>query len=194
MFSPYFDAPIMAEANHLPPNVSGYSIAILQAGSFVGRATSGIMADRFGVWRVYLGMALFAAGVLFAFWCATPMPTVAACFGMALYGFASGAWITLVSAVTAAISPTSEIGMRIGMVWTAVSLPILVGPVICGLLVEMAHGKFTYAGIFCGATYLLGAGVTVIPQVVGVLRHRAPGESHAGEEKEKAETQWQEKV
>jgi MFS family permease len=131
MFSPYFDAPVLATANHLPESVAKYSIAILQAGSFLGRATSGFLADRLGAWRVFVSMGLLTAIVLFSFWTA-PVNAAATVAGMACYGYTSGAWITLVSAVTVAISAPHEAGMRVGMMWTVVSIPILAGPVVCG--------------------------------------------------------------
>ncbi|GMK58052.1 hypothetical protein CspeluHIS016_0500840 [Cutaneotrichosporon spelunceum] len=165
MFTPYFDAPVMAAGNNLSPAIRDYAIAILQAGSFVGRACSGLIADRFGVWRVYFFLALLTSATLFAFWCATPMPAPAAVVGLVGYGFASGAWITLVSAVTAAIAPAEELGTWIGVLWTAISLPILAGPVVSGVLIEKGGGTFTYAGVFCGATYLVGTGITAFPRV-----------------------------
>lgn len=182
MFTPYFDAPIMAASNRLSPAIRHYSIAILQAGSFLGRAFSGLLADRFGAWRVYVAMALLTAGTLFTFWCATPMPAPAAVVGLWTYGFTSGAWITLVSAVTAAISPQGEIGTWIGVLWTAISPPILAGPVVSGVLIEMGKGGFTYAGVFCGGTYLVGTAVTVIPLVVRALRKRKVQEEMVNEE------------
>lgn len=183
MFTPYFDAPIMAAANRLSPSIRNYSIAILQSGSFLGRATSGILADKLGAWRVYVAMALLTAGTLFAFWCATPMPAVAAVLGLWGYGFTSGAWITLVSAVTASISPAGEIGTWIGVLWTAISPPILAGPVVAGVLIEKGGGAFTYAGVFCGATYVVGTAVTAIPLV---LRRRT-GEVERDTEKSEME-------
>ncbi|TXT06913.1 uncharacterized protein COLE_06244 [Cutaneotrichosporon oleaginosum] len=184
MFTPYFDAPAIA-----PAPLREYAIAILQAGSFAGRATSGVIADRYGAWRVYVALALLTSATLFAFWCATPMPTAAAVAGLCGYGFASGAWITLVSAVTAAIAPPEELGTWIGVLWTAISLPILAGPVISGVLIEKAGGAFTYAGVFCGATYLVGTGLTVMPWVLGRVASR---QKENDEEQEKPETAHQE--
>lgn len=131
LFSPYFDAPVLAEANGVPAAVKTYAIAILQAGSTLGRAASGVMADAFGIWRVFLATGLATAVVLFAFW-TVPVGTAPTVLGMLLYGFTSGAWIMLLSAVTVSISKPEEVGMRVGMCWTVVSLPILAGPVICG--------------------------------------------------------------
>ncbi|ORY28265.1 major facilitator superfamily domain-containing protein [Naematelia encephala] len=167
--SPYFNAPTLATSNYLPTNIASYSVAILQAGSFTGRALSGVLADAVGVWHMYVLMALLQAVVIFAFWTASPLPAAAVVVGLAGYGFASGAWITLVAASMGAISPTREFGMRLGMLWSLSSIPLLIGPVICGVLVGVDSGKFSYAAIFCGFTFLIGAALAVSPRALEML-------------------------
>lgn len=156
VFSPYFNAPVLVAQNRLPPHIAEYSIAILQAGSFVGRASAGVLADALGVWTVFGTMSFASAAVLFAFWTGAPGVgcTVA---GLVLYGIVSGAWFTLVAAACASISPVREIGMRLGMLWTVVGPPILAGPVVCGVLISADGGKFNSAGIFCGVSMLIAA-------------------------------------
>jgi len=128
---PFFDAIPFAEVNNVKPNVAEYSVAIIQTGSFAGRAVAGPLADAYGVWNVF-GTATFASAVVvFAFWTGAPGPGVAIT-GLVLFGVTTGAWMTLVTAATAAISPVTEVGMRIGMLWTVGAIPNLVGPVICG--------------------------------------------------------------
>lgn len=155
-------------ASHANPNVTAYSIAIIQAGSFIGRVSSGFLADRFGVWTVF-GTAGFASSIsVFALWTAN-VGTAGSVIGLLVYGAASGAWITLVAACVASISPTCEIGMRLGMLWSAIALPILPGPVVSGKLIAAAAGKFTLAAAFVGSTLLLGAALCVGPAVYGRL-------------------------
>lgn len=107
-------------------------MAILQVGSFLGRALSGVLADKFGVWNMYTLSGLTSAISLFAFWIASPLPDAVIVLGLIIYGFGSGAWITLVAASCGAISPVREFGMRLGMLWSLSSIGILAGPVICG--------------------------------------------------------------
>ncbi|KAK8869646.1 hypothetical protein IAR55_000214 [Kwoniella newhampshirensis] len=168
-FSPYFNAPTLASSNNLSANLSSYSIAILQAGSFLGRASSGVLADAFGVWTVFITVTVGCSISIFAFWVASPIAPAAAVVGLVAYGFFSGAWITLVAASTGAISPTREFGMRLGMLWSLTAIPGLVGPVICGVLIS-SHGQiFKYAGIFVGSSHIVGAVVTIAPRIVEIL-------------------------
>jgi MFS family permease len=155
VFSPYFNAPVLA-ANLLPPNLEGYAVALLQAGSFAGRAAAGVLADALGVWFVFGGTSFASAAVLFAFWTGA-QGTAVGVLGLVTYGIVSGAWFTLVAAACASISPVCEIGMRLGMLWTLVGPPILAGPVVCGVLISADGGRFNSAGFFCGATMLLAA-------------------------------------
>ncbi|KAL7424204.1 hypothetical protein Q5752_001790 [Cryptotrichosporon argae] len=169
-FSPYFNAPTLAASNTSNARINAYAIAIMQAGSFAGRASAGVLADRFGIWRVSaasgFGMAIFLA----AFWIGTPLGAAGTLLGLVTFGAASGGWLTLVAATVGAISPTREFGMRLGMLWTVVSLPILAGPVVCGLLVTAANNKFTYAGIFCAATMAIGETLSIAPILAARLR------------------------
>ncbi|RSH82639.1 uncharacterized protein EHS24_007631 [Apiotrichum porosum] len=162
LFTPYFFAPSYTQSNGVSANLVDYSIAIMQAGSFAGRAAAGPLADKFGVWTVFGTVTFANAVVIFAFWTGAPGAGTAIA-GLVLFGFVSGAWLTLLTAATAAISPVKEIGMRIGMLWTVGAIPNMVGPVICGVLIGAAGDKFMYAGVFTGCTFLLGGGLIMGP-------------------------------
>lgn len=166
----YFNAPTLSTGNKLSANLIGYSVAILQAGSFIGRIGYGVLADRFGVARVFGSLAFSTAATYYAFWIANTGP-VGTCFGLFLFGCFSGAWFTLAASATAHISPPEEVGTRIGMMWTSIAIPALLGPVICGYLVSMAgESRFTYAGIFAGSTMLVSGVLYVAPHIWRLLR------------------------
>ncbi|WWC60977.1 uncharacterized protein I303_103554 [Kwoniella dejecticola CBS 10117] len=168
--SPYFDAPNLITSNNVTGPIADYSIAILQVGSFFGRASSGVLADKFGVWLVFILSILGCAISILAFWVASPIGSGAVVVGLVGYGFASGAWVTLVAASTATISPIREFGMRLGMLWSVTSVPSLIGPVICGVLISASGGTFKYAGLFVGLTQFLGAFITIAPRLLDYVR------------------------
>lgn len=107
-------------------------MTILQAGSMVGRAACGFLADRIGVYRVFTGSAVCCGITVLAFWTGWPLPTPVVVIGLFLYGLVSGPWITLVPTACAAISPVKELGMRVGIIWSLSGLTLLAGPVIGG--------------------------------------------------------------
>ncbi|GMK54274.1 hypothetical protein CspeluHIS016_0108600 [Cutaneotrichosporon spelunceum] len=172
IMSPYFNASILAQGNKTSPAIVSYAVAILQAGSFVGRIAAGRLADRYGVWIVFGAIPFATSITLFAFWVG-PVGTAPTIIGLILYGAFSGGWFTLAAAATAAISPIEEIGTRIGMMWNGIALPMLIGPVVTGKLIEIGDNKFTYAGIWVGCTMFLAGILSIGPLVVDYLQRRA---------------------
>ncbi|WOO84279.1 MFS transporter asaE [Vanrija pseudolonga] len=179
--SPMFDAPIVSAANNLPQNITDYAVAILASGSFLSRPVVGILADTFGVWNVFGTISFATSACMFAFWVVSPLPTAAVIVGFFAYGFGSGGWITLVAAVVANISPAHEIGLRVGLVWSICGPMVLIGPVVCGVLIQADGGKFGYAGIFCGVTFFIGSVIEIAPRLIQCARGMLGDKSVAGE-------------
>lgn len=167
VFSPYFNAAAYARGT----GIEGYAVTILQAGNFVGRITCGPLADWLGTWRVFVSFAALSAVWLFAFFVAR-LGTAAIVVGLAGYGFASGGHITLIPAVTASISPAHEIGLRIGLLWTVLAVPMLVGPVISGELIQAGGGAYRWAGVWNGLQFVMSSTVLGLPGTVQWWRRR----------------------
>lgn len=158
VFSPYFNAAAYARGS----GIEGYAVTILQAGNFVGRIASGPLADWIGTWRVFVSFAALSAVWLFAFFVAD-MGTAATVVGLAGYGLASGGHITLIPAVTATISPAHEIGLRIGLLWTVLAIPMLIVPVISGELIQRGGGEYKWAGVWNGLQFVLSSSILGAP-------------------------------
>lgn len=77
-------------------------------------------------------MGMISSITLFGLWTPTSLPDAAVVVGLMAYGYGQGAWQTLLAASCAAISPVTEIGMRLGMLWSLCGPPGLVGPVVFG--------------------------------------------------------------
>jgi hypothetical protein len=43
---------------------------------------------------------------------------------------------------------------------------------MCAVLISANDQKFTYAGIFCGLTAVIGTGIAIMPRVVEILSRR----------------------
>ncbi|TXT07516.1 hypothetical protein VHUM_03236 [Vanrija humicola] len=132
ILSPFFHALPYAASNNVPERIGEYAIAMAGAGSVVGRLVSGVVADRIGVWYVFGSIGFTTAVVLFAFWTPPGIGTAPTVIGLVTYGWFSGAWFAMVGSATASISPVEEVGMRIGMLISCLSVPSLIGPVVTG--------------------------------------------------------------
>jgi predicted MFS family arabinose efflux permease len=75
----------------------------------------------------------------------------------ALYGFSSGAFVSLAPSLVAQISDIREIGVRNGSLFAVISVAALTGSPIGGALITADNGGFTYLIIFCGATMAAGS-------------------------------------
>lgn len=197
MFSPYFNVPLYTTSNNSSATITYYSVAFVQAGSFIGRGASGFLADAFGVWNIFVASGLSLTVTLLAFWTGVPLPDAVVVIGIFTYGIASGAWIALVAASCAAISPTREFGMRLGMLWSSTALLQTFGPVICGgesfvpakgesadrsALVTQGNNTFTYAAIFCAIAALIGTAITIAPRILEIVQLRSASKSQEIEE------------
>lgn len=74
-----------------------------------------------------------------------------------LYGFASGAFVSLAPAQIAHISKVEQIGIRTGVLFATVSFAGLAGNPIAGAIVANDHGKFVNLNVFAGVLLLAGA-------------------------------------
>jgi MFS family permease len=75
----------------------------------------------------------------------------------ALYGFASGAYVSLLPAQMAQISKIEQIGVRVGVTFACISFAGLVGNPIAGAIVSHNNGKYWGLNVFAGVMLLAGA-------------------------------------
>lgn len=136
-------------------NLASYLIPILNASSIFGRILPGILADRIGRFNVMIFTTGFSAVIVFALWLPASgnIPIIFFCV---LYGFSSGAFVSLGPACIAQISPIREMGVRTGSFFLCVALGGLTGNPIGGALIAQNDGGFLYLQIFCGMTMVGG--------------------------------------
>lgn len=98
----------------------------------------------------------FSAIIVLALWLPAQAnaPIIVFCV---LYGFSSGAFVSLGPSLIAQISPIREIGVRNGTFFLFVSVGGLTGSPIGGALISRDNGNFTYLQVFCGVTMVAGA-------------------------------------
>lgn len=145
------------------PDLVFYTLAILNAGSVVGRVIPGFIADQVGLLNIYAASTVGAAILAFA-WIACRSITSIVVFAI-LYGFCAGCAAALQPAVLASLCPESNlVGTWVGMGSLFSSTGLLLGNPLGG---QIFRGE-DWLGIqlFCACLVLVCALATGITRVL----------------------------
>jgi MFS family permease len=114
---------------------------------------------------MYIFVCAMTAILILALWIPATSNALNIVFA-ALFGFFSGAYISLSPALIAQISPPKEFGYRNGLMFLAAAIPGLVTNPIAGAILARNHGSYTgmkvYGGVFC----LAGTALVVVARVM----------------------------
>lgn len=185
LFIPYFYISSYAESfsDDLGPAVNRASpphasistpLAVLNAASVLGRTIPPLIADILGPYNTLFPCAFLSGLFCFVLWLPAQQgagfqPLVIAF--TVLYGFSSGGVIAVVPPCVARISDATLIGTRMGMLYTVISIPSLLGGPVAGAL--LAHDHSSYADMIvvagsamvAGSLFILGSRFTVNRQL-----------------------------
>lgn len=156
MFLPFNYIVVSAKRNGMSSTLANYLVSILNAASVVGRILPGWIGDKVGRYNIMI-MISYASGILtLALWLPATgnVPTI---LFAGLYGFTTGAFVSLAPACLAQISEIREIGVRNGALFACVSLAALTGVPIGGALVTNYNGDFLGLQIFAGCMLIAGS-------------------------------------
>ncbi|KAK1984981.1 major facilitator superfamily domain-containing protein [Colletotrichum cereale] len=139
-----------------------YLVAILNAGSILGRLFPAWLAGRCGPVNVLLGVSVSVAAVTLC-WLAVRTAAGSVAFALA-YGFTSGGLVSLPPTVVSILVPDLGLhGTWLGMLSTTNAFGSLAGPPIAGVLLKVTGG-------YLGVQLLSGLGMTVMTVLVLLLR------------------------
>lgn len=171
LYFPFFYASIYgSRITGLADEVSFYLLPVLNAGSIFGRIVPGLVADKVGSLNTIIPCAVIAAILAFAWLGITNAPGLWV-FSV-LYGFFSGAIVSLPPTIVALISPDlSLVGTRMGMSFTFAGMGLLIGNPIAGSILNVQDGTFKPAIAFSAATLMAGA-VALLVVRAWVVRSR----------------------
>lgn len=156
MYTPFFFASNRALELGASDSLAFYTIAFINAGSTIGRLVAAV-GDQWGAFNVLIVSALGSTLSLLAFWIpSVKLGALIAC--TPTYGFFVGMFISIIPACVALTGPASEIGLRVGLLWTIVAVFAFTGPPIGGAIVGEHPGELGYqlAGVFSGIVTLAG--------------------------------------
>ncbi|KAF4472878.1 hypothetical protein FALBO_225 [Fusarium albosuccineum] len=158
---------IAAQATQLgmSQDLAQYLIPILNAASLFGRILPGIAADKLGAYNTQTVMAFFSSILVLALWLPASSNAALIVFA-ALYGFGSGAFVTLCPTLMAQISPIREIGLRNGMQFGVLAIPALISNPIGGAFIASDKGGYTHVKIWTGVILMAGACMYALTRVL----------------------------
>ena len=160
MFLPFTFIILSAQYNGMSANLSGYLLAILNATSIFGRTLPGWIADKMGRFNTMVVTSFLSTILVLALWLPAKGNVPYILFA-ALFGFSSGAFVSLAPALIVQISDVRQIGIRTGSMFAAISVAALCGNPIGGALVSHADGNYLHLQIFCGVVMFAGSCVFV---------------------------------
>ncbi|EHK43755.1 hypothetical protein TRIATDRAFT_293107 [Trichoderma atroviride IMI 206040] len=156
MFLPFNYVLLQAEKAGFSPTLIPYLLPILNAVSIFGRLLSGVAADKVGRFNMMVSLTFFSALVCLVVW--IPIKSVAGIiFFVSIFGFASGGFIGICTALVAQISDISQIGTRVGTLFAIESVGALIGSPIGGAIVAAQHGDYLGLQLFCGCSMMMGS-------------------------------------
>lgn len=170
LYFPFFYAPIYgSRVAGLSEDVSFYLLPVLNASSIFGRILPGLIATKVGPLNAMIPCSIITSILAFA-WLGISSAAGLWVFCV-LYGFFSGAFITLAPTILVFLCPDmSLVGTRMGMSWIFAGFGYLIGNPIAGAIVNVHEGKFHGAEVFSATTQLGGAFMFVFLRLI-VMRN-----------------------
>ncbi len=133
--------------------------------SLFGRLVAGYGADIVGRWNMFIIACTISGISEFAVWILAKHSSVAIGFAI-MFGFASGAFISLSAALPIAVSPLPEIGYRMGVVFLAISIPALTMAPIGGAILQNSADSWLDVKIFGGVMCLAGSAMILVSRLL----------------------------
>jgi len=165
IFTPYFYIADYTQSLNVSSNTAFCVLSIMNAGGTFGRIAPAWLSDKIGRFNLLCPSAFLCGFTCLVFWMFAKDSVSIAVFA-AVYGFLSGALISVINPCVAQISDMREIGTRIGALYTLISVPSLFGGPIAGALVQRQHGAYTGSIALAGSSMILGSVLLLISKLM----------------------------
>jgi MFS family permease len=160
-FVPINYLPVQALRAGMNANLAQYILPILNSGSLFGRLLAGFLGDKIGRYNIFIVVCYLSGIWILALW--LPGSSNAALIAFAiLFGFFSGAYVSLITPLVMQISPMKELGFRTGIVIFAAAVGGLTTNPINGAILDDTggwDGLKVFSGVMCivGTTFVFAA-------------------------------------
>ncbi len=165
IFVPINYLPSEAVAMGMTEDLAQYLVAIFNAASLFGRLTAGFMSDKLGKYNTFTISCGIAGVAVLALWIPGTSQSATIAFAV-IFGFFSGAYVSLIGALVAQISPLPEIGFRTGISFLMSSIPALVGSPVAGAILD--NSGWPSLKVFGGVFILFGTVVVFGCRIIHV--------------------------
>lgn len=153
VFIPYAYIPSYAIHAGMAPQRAYLLNPLLNAGAIPGRALPGYVADRFGVFNTMCATSLTCSIFIVTLWLSAGNGEGAITAFAVIFGFWSGAAISLTPVCIASVCKIEDYGKRNGTTFSIASVGTLVGIPIAGAIISANGGSYSGLIAFAGATY-----------------------------------------
>ncbi|CAK7244541.1 MAG: hypothetical protein STHCBS139747_006083 [Sporothrix thermara] len=143
--------PVQALAAGMDASLAGYILPILNAGSLFGRLASGVLGDKLGRYNTFIVVCSLTGLWTLCLWLPAGDHTPAIVAFAVLFGFFSGAFVSLIIPLVMQISPLPELGIRNGIIMLAMAISGLTTNPINGAIITHSGWPALkiFAGVFC---------------------------------------------
>ncbi|KAJ7040037.1 MFS general substrate transporter [Mycena alexandri] len=156
LFIPFFYIVDYAHDLSISAHYTFIVLAVMNAGGILGRVAPAYLSDTLGRFSLLVPAAFLSGLLCVCFWLFARSLVPLMLFAAA-YGFSSGAFISVITPCVAQISDIRQIGSRIGILYSIISFPSLVGGPAAGALLEAGKGQYTGMILFAGLTVIAGS-------------------------------------
>ncbi|KAL2202782.1 MFS general substrate transporter [Sarocladium strictum] len=144
---------------HIERDLSFYMLSVLNGASVFGRIIPGLLADKLGAPLGLMVVNCAVAGILAFVAIAIHNLGGLVVFAI-LYGFVSGAVVSLPGTVLATLAPSLDrVGTWMGMALCFAALGLLIGNPIAGVIIHVPEDQFRGGFIFSGSFVLAAAAI-----------------------------------
>lgn len=166
VFIPYTYISSYAIYQGMEPQHAYRLSALLNVGAIPGRALPGYVADRWGYFNVMCITSLTCATFIFALWLTSGAREAAITAFSIVFGFWSGAAISLTPVCIGKVCKTEDYGKRSGTTFSISSIAVLLALPIAGAIINASEGGFTGLIVFAGASYMAAFLAFLVTRVV----------------------------
>lgn len=163
----YFISFYAMEVAGTDPNLAGYLLPILNAGSFLGRLIPNWLAGHYGLMNVQIIFGVITGALTFAL---LGIKTTSGVLAFAvIYGFVSAPYVALPIPIVTSLSPDKSVwATRLGMSFAIIGFGALIGsPAAGAILGDSTHRNWPGVIVWCGVMFCTS---TVILTIVRTMK------------------------